>query len=211
MNGFKGNKKEFTRIYKTNHWGSNESFSGPGSELRQTIVIREELPILFNEFNIRSMLDIPCGDFNWMKKVNLSLLNQYIGADIVSEVINLNVKKYENDKYKFVELDLIKNNLPKVDLVFCKDCLVHLSFQDIFKAINNIKKSESTYLLLTNFNKEVENIDTRNVKWRPLNFQIPPFNFCDPIKSIDINFTNNGKQHPGNGMALWKISDLILN
>lgn len=202
------NKEIFTKIYKTNYWRSKESFSGPGAELRQTVVIRKELPILFKDFNIKTMLDIPCGDFNWMKEVDFTLLTQYIGADIVSELICLNITKYGNDKRKFIELDITKDNLPVSDLIFCRDCFVHLSFDDIFRSINNIKCSKSKFLLTTIFNRESKNINTHNVKWRPINLEIPPFNLCRPIKFIDTDFTDNGKQHPGNGMGLWRISDL---
>lgn len=202
------NKEIFTKIYKTNHWGSKESFSGPGAELRQTIAIRKELPILFNDFNIKTMLDIPCGDFNWMKEVDFESLVQYIGADIVSELIQLNIKKYSDNKKKFIELDITKDDLPISDLIFCRDCLVHLSFDDIFKSIDNIKRSKSKFFLATTFNHENKNVDTYNAKWRPINLEISPFNFCRPIKFVDTDFTDNGKQHLGNGMGFWRISDL---
>lgn len=53
----------FTDIYKGNKWHDNESFSGSGSNLEQTKAIREILPELINNLSIKTMLDIPCGDF----------------------------------------------------------------------------------------------------------------------------------------------------
>jgi len=202
------NKKIFTKIYETNHWKSRESVSGPGSELRQTVTIRGELPHVFEDLGIRTVLDIPCGDFNWMKHVDFSSISNYIGADIVAEIISVNNIKYGNQKIKFMELDITQDELPKSDLVFCRDCFVHLTFDEIFVAIDNIKKSKSKYLLVTTFNKEKVNTDTRNAKWRPLNFQIPPFDFCAPVKFIDTDFTDGDRQHPGNGMGLWQINHL---
>lgn len=202
------NKEIFTRIYKTNYWRSKESFSGPGAELRQTVIVRKELPIIVNDLNIKTILDIPCGDFNWMREINFELLMKYIGADIVGELVHSNMRKYGDDRREFVELDIIKDNLPMSDLIFCRDCFVHFSFSDIFKAMNNIRRSKSKYLLMTTFNRENKNIDTYNAKWRPINFQISPFNFCAPIKFVDTNFTDNGRQHFGNGMGLWRVSDL---
>jgi hypothetical protein len=61
----------FTNIYDTRAWHSKESISGNGSELIQTEQIINELPVLLKKYNITSMLDIPCGDFNWMQHVNL--------------------------------------------------------------------------------------------------------------------------------------------
>ena len=83
------------------------------------------------------MLDIPCRDFQWMKNVDLSSV-EYIGADIVNELIQINDRKYSKKGTNFQQLNLIQDKLPKVNLVFCRDCLVHLSFSDTFLALNNI-------------------------------------------------------------------------
>ena len=45
-------KEIFSQIYKTNLWGSKETVSGAGSELKSTITLRKELPILFKKYNI---------------------------------------------------------------------------------------------------------------------------------------------------------------
>ena len=57
----------FTEIFAGNEWGGNDSVSGTGSDIHQTKTIVEELPTLFEEYNISTMLDIPCGDFHWRK------------------------------------------------------------------------------------------------------------------------------------------------
>lgn len=204
----KNNKDIFTSIFKTNHWKSKESFSGPGSEIRQTKKIRRTLPILFKKYNIKTILDIPCGDFNWMKIVDMSSVNKYIGADIVSEIIKINNAKYKNDQRKFIELDIIKDKLPKVDLIFSRDCFVHLKNNEIKKALKNIKASNSTFLLTTTYILKNINNNTNNGKWRPVNLNIKPFNLPKYIKYINTDFRNNNKNHPGNGMALWKISEI---
>ena len=76
----------FSEIYSNNSWGDTESVSGPGSSLAQTAVIRRELPILLKKIDAESLLDAPCGDYNWMKYTELNL-DKYIGADIVPELI----------------------------------------------------------------------------------------------------------------------------
>ena len=50
--------------------------------MEQTQNILEELPNVIKKYNIKSILDIPCGDFFWMKEHNFKDVN-YIGADIV--------------------------------------------------------------------------------------------------------------------------------
>ena len=61
----------FTDIYKKNAWGGKESISGRGSDANQTQVLIQELPDFLKKFKISKLLDIPCGDFAWMEKVNL--------------------------------------------------------------------------------------------------------------------------------------------
>ncbi|HET8760480.1 MAG TPA: class I SAM-dependent methyltransferase, partial [Nitrospiria bacterium] len=75
----------FTRIFEKKHWYRNESVSGPGSDVSQTQVLIERLPTLFEDLHVGTVLDIPCGDFNWMRHVNLSRVH-YIGADIVADI-----------------------------------------------------------------------------------------------------------------------------
>jgi hypothetical protein len=90
----KSAKDVFTEIYKSNLWGSSESISGTGSVKEQTESLINELDKLLKDMNISSILDIPCGDFNWMQKVDLSNID-YIGADIVEELIENNIKQYK--------------------------------------------------------------------------------------------------------------------
>ena len=100
------NRDIFTGIFKNNSWRSLESISGPGSEMKQTTSLINNLNILLHDMKITSVLDIPCGDFNWMQKVDLSNI-EYIGADIVEELIKKNIEIYEgknNLRFKVLNL-----------------------------------------------------------------------------------------------------------
>ncbi len=79
-------KEVFTQIYHSNRWGSAESVSGFGSEIKNTEVLAAALPRLFRELDIRTLLDLPCGDFNWMSRVNMDGID-YLGADIVEALV----------------------------------------------------------------------------------------------------------------------------
>jgi len=65
--GMEGEQKVFAEIFQRNAWASRESVSGTGSELGRTYHLRRELPVVLSELNVRSLLDLPCGDFNWMQ------------------------------------------------------------------------------------------------------------------------------------------------
>lgn len=194
----------FREIFKDNKWSSSESSSGSGSELKNTVTLRNELPFLFKKYNISSILDIPCGDFNWMKEVNLSDIN-YIGADIVPNIIEQNKQKYP---YNFQVLDLTKDSLPKVDLVFVRDCLGHLSNKNVFKALNNIQLSGSKYLASTSFTKWDFNADIDNGGWRCINLMIPPFNL-KPIYLINENCIEGYPHYNDKCMIMFDLNNFI--
>jgi len=197
----------FTDVYRKNSWGDSESKSGSGSSLQNTATLRAVLPGLQKELGIRSMLDIPCGDFHWMKEVEVDI-EMYLGADIVSELIQSNNQRFGNKTRKFLVLDITKDELPKVDLIFCRDCLIHFSDDDVFRAINNIKKSRSKYLMTTTHTQHTKNENIVTGLWRPINLQIAPFNFPEPLKIINENCTVQGGLLADLSQGLWRIADI---
>jgi hypothetical protein len=196
----------FTDIRRRNKWHGTDSVSGTGSDLFQTRVVRSELPAVCRYFAVHSMLDIPCGDFHWMKHVDLEGVN-YTGADIVTELILVN-GQYEASNVHFCKLNLIDDKLPKVDLVLCRDCLVHLSFRDTFIALHNICNSDSTYFLTTTFTSLSHNRDIATGQWRRLNLEIPPFSFPPPLKTINEECTHGDSAFSDKSLGLWRVEDV---
>jgi SAM-dependent methyltransferase len=192
------------RAYYLDHGLSNnpETASGPGSTLAATKAIREDLPKIIATYNIRSILDIPCGDFHWMKEIDLGGLS-YLGVDIVPELIAGNRNKYKYPNVCFECGDLIKDSLPPVDLVICRDWVSHFSFPLIRKALTNIARSRSKYLLTTtHINASVnEEIRTTGL-FRPVNLQLPPFSFPDPLGLIQE------QDDFGKSLGLWGVDTI---
>lgn len=203
----KTNREIFNDIYKRNFWEDAESRSGIGSNLEQTRTIREQLPVLTRDLAIKSFMDAPCGDLHWMKEVDLGT-ETYIGCDIVDELIEDNRKKYADQNRRFLVLDVTKDAVPTVDMIFCRDLFVHLSFREIHRALENFKKSNSSYLLTTTYTKVSKNTDALTGDWRSLNLQIPPFNFPEPIRLINENCTERNGRSADKSLGCWKISDL---
>ena len=199
----------FTEIFKTNSWLGKTSVSGSGSDPDQTQHIEVELPKLFRQLTVSTLLDIPCGDFSWMRRIDLSGI-KYLGADIVKELISLNATQYGSDNISFTRTDMITDHLPRVDVILCRDGLVHLSFDDIRRALSNICNSGSTYLLTTTFPARNSNQDIQTGSWRPLNLQIAPFNFPPPQWIIVEGFTENDGAFRDKSLALWKIDEITL-
>jgi hypothetical protein len=79
----------FADIYQRNLWNNSESRSGRCATIEATAAVREQLPLLLSKYDVQTMLDAPCGDFNWIQHATLEL-DRYIGADIVAELIEKN-------------------------------------------------------------------------------------------------------------------------
>ncbi len=196
----------FAGMYRRNSWGDAQSVSGHGSDLVQTAVIQREIPKLIKELGVRTILDVPCGDFHWMRHVQMDGA-EYIGADIVPELITVNARQYGNAKVRFVVLDVCKDELPTVDLILCRDCLVHLSLQAGLAAVGNFVRSGSRYLLSTTFPGLVKRnkplLITGN--WRPLDLRLRPFSFPEPLRYINEDCTEPG-HFEMKSLGLWELA-----
>src|SRR4029079_1649688 len=138
----------FWRFYLENVWGA-ASVSGPGSTAWPTTVIRERLPALLRELEVTTLLDAPCGDFNWLSSCELP--PHYIRCDIVGELVDDLRRLHGRADRRFERLDLTCDPLPAADLILCRDCLGHLPFADIAAALANFRASGARYLLATTF------------------------------------------------------------
>jgi hypothetical protein len=200
----------FTAIYERNTFGGRESRSGEGSTLEQTATIAREIPRLARELGAKSFLDAPCGDFNWMRHVELGVA-QYTGVDIVAALVAANQARYGGAGREFLCRDLIADRLPAADIVLCRDCLVHLSFADALKVMRNIKRSGCKYLLTTTFPGRDANEDLAGgAVWRTLNLQRAPFNLPPPLRTINENCTEGGGAYADKSLGLWRLEDLAL-
>ncbi len=193
----------FERIYYQNVWRSRVSSSGPGSDLDQTTVIRDEFQKVISDFRIKSILDIPCGDWHWMQHVDLSGV-RYVGGDIVADIIKQNQELYDNEGVNFEVLNILSDEFPAFDLIICRDCLVHFSFTDIHKTLCNLMQSKSSYLLTTTFPKR-KNYDIVTGNWRPVNLESTPFNLSKPIRIINERCTESNGVYKDKSLGLWDL------
>lgn len=199
----------FTDIYRQNGWSDPESVSGNGSTLVATKMIREALPDLFERYGIKSLLDIPCGDLNWfyeLLKDPLMFLD-YIGADIVPELIEANRKKYVAERFEV--LDIVWDELPKVDMVMVRDLFGHLPKVDVHFAIENIKRSGSRYLLATtwpNFDDEEPENFVKGA-WRHTNLE-HDYDLGAPLGYITDGFElEYGGFFDEKKLGLWEVNN----
>lgn len=208
--GFRGRRAQsaFSRIYRSRAWFGSESASGPGSDLEWTEEIRHKLPQLFRELGVRTFLDAPCGDFNWMRHVDLSTV-EYVGVDVVDELIADNRQKYESNGVRFVRADITKDALPPADLILCRDCLVHMPLKWDIAALRNFKRSGASYLLTTTFPHTTKNEDILMGHWRPMNMELTPFGFPPPLMLIDDRYLGPMGNYADKTLGLWRLTDVL--
>lgn len=200
-----GMEERFTHIFARNKWKDAESRSGAGSSLQATSEIRRALPGLISELEVKSVLDAPCGDYNWFQHIDgLSELN-YIGGDIVRPLIDANQQTHASERVSFIHLDITTDLLPAVDAWLCRDCLIHLSYADIERALTNFKRSKIRYWWLTTHRNIDRNIDIPTGHCRMLNLERAPFSFPEPLRYL----ADNDAENTGKCLAVWDRQQLV--
>jgi hypothetical protein len=188
----------FTYFYRAQLWDEPDGESPP------TLILRREVPRLLRRYGTTTLLDLPCGDFHWLSGADLTGI-QYIGADIVPELVDRNAGRHAAPGRRFTRLNLTTDPLPRATVVLCRDCLVYLRYEQIFRAFANLRRSGSTYLLTTTFCELDANAEIDTGDWRPLNLTLPPFALPPPLATILEGCSGD---YADKALALWRIADL---
>ena len=193
-------KNAFQRIAHERRWG--ESLSGGGSTREYTRVTQKIVENVVRENELTSMLDVACGEFVWMPYVVERLANgfRYVGGDIVPDLVERHQANYP--QHEFMVLDFVVDELPRCELILCRDVLQHLPVEDIRSALPRFSQSGAKYLLamahLRRFGWRNRR-DKRVGRCHDRNLLLSPFNLDDPIAVYS-------EQDPGHKfLGLWKL------
>ena len=196
-------EKIFKYIFLSGYWldynlDKNHSRSGNGSNLDQSEYLKKELKIFFEEKKIKKILDIGCGDFKWMSSLLEEIdYDYYMGIDIVDFLIDENISNYQNNKIKFVKMDIVKddmNFLDEYDFILIRHVFIHLKNSNIIKVLNKIKKINFKYLCITSDPKVKINKDLKTEgRYRDINMTISPFFLknCKKIIKVPVHENEN--------------------
>jgi hypothetical protein len=207
MNTIKTRQQKFTEVYEKNIWKGTESVSGTGSDGPQTTYLRRLLPDLLTELGVKSIIDAPCGDLHWMKDVPWEEAGiAYTGVDIVPALVE-SLRSTLPDR-RFECVDLVTDVLPRADVIFCRDCLVHLPVEEVKTVLRNFAGSGAKWVLTTTFPISGTNTEVRWSGWRPLNLEAAPFNLPVPLKLINEGCTEDGGKYADKSLGLWRIDQL---
>ena len=205
----------FISIYKVNHWNkykkinkNNLQVSGPGSDPKSLQIknLIVDLNKFIKDFQIKSILDMPCGDFIWMKKIiELNKDLKYTGFDIVGEIIDYNNKKFSSNNIKFLKKDILNEpNFDGHDLIFVRDFFIHIPTDDILKNISILAKSNIRFFATTQYQNNPFNKNIVIGQHRKINLSIEPFNLPKPFMQIIDGNINEGRY-----LNIYKINQIL--
>jgi SAM-dependent methyltransferase len=89
------------------------------------------------ENNIKRVIDLGCGDFAVGSRLNVDGI-QYVGIDIVDELVQRNQVVFGKDNISFESLDIISETLPAGDLCLIRQVFQHLSNVEILSVLNKL-------------------------------------------------------------------------
>jgi SAM-dependent methyltransferase len=163
------------------------------------------LPGLLEGLCVRSLLDAPCGDASWINHADLG--TRYVGVDIVAALIeNLRAAAAAGKiKGEYHLADITRDPLPRCDAILCRDCLVHLSFANIERAVANFRTSGAVWLIATTFPEWQSNSDCEDGDWRALNFELKPFDLGPPVELLNENCLEAGGGWRDKSLGVWRL------
>ena len=141
-------REVFSRVYRENAWGggAGEFCSGDGSSERHAAAYAEMVRGFVREKGIARVVDLGCGDHVVGSRILMDGL-QYVGVDIVEELVRRNRERYGRSGVTFACLDMIVDELPDGDLCLVRQVLQHLSNAQIGAVLRKVGKYR--YVLLT--------------------------------------------------------------
>ena len=198
-------RERFQRIHDTNLWGAEASVSGLGSEFDATATLRADLPAVLRRLGVTSLLDAPCGDATWILRADLGV--RIVGVDIVPDLIAVLRERAARGEIEgeYHLVDITQDALPRCDAILCRDCLVHLSFANIERAVQNFRKSGAAWLITTTFPEWQQNIDAEDGDWRALNFERAPFSWGTPVELINENCLEADGGWRDKSLGVWRL------
>mmetsp|Transcript_10760 Transcript_10760/g.43538 ORF Transcript_10760/g.43538 Transcript_10760/m.43538 type:complete len:241 (-) Transcript_10760:67-789(-) len=191
--------------------------SGAGSRLASTRGVRATLPRLVEMINATTLVDVPCGDFNWMRTLvnatpgmrNLT----YWGGDIVRplvEALNSVFGEPASGRVAFGAFDLATQTLWPVDIVMVRDVLFHFPPERGLDVLRRIDASGSRFLLTTYFPgfENARSVAAYNPGrgfgsfWR-VNLLDAPFNLPPPLLNVGYDGQDGAREN--RVMGLWRL------
>jgi len=190
----------FTDIYENDIWGDNNNPNYKGSSGVGSAYFYNKytyIPFMhqfLKEYEIKSVVDLGCGDFRIGPALYDDLDITYTGYDAYDKLIQNHKARINNpQKYTFITADFTKKSelerLKPADLCILKDVLQHWPFRTITKVMDYLVSCKKyKYILVVNCYKKDDIFDRtykKDIKmgeWHPLSTYSYPLNRYKGIK-----------------------------
>ena len=166
----------FSDVYERDLWNGG---SGPGSAPENTVEYRRFLQEFLDGFDYPvKVVDLGCGDWRIGELMDWSGVD-YVGVDVVPEVIEANRRRDTPDNVSFVCLDALVDDLPEGDVLVVKDVLQHWPNADVLRLLDAAEE-RFTFTVVTNdvsskSHPAKVNSDIALGDWRPVDIERAPF------------------------------------
>jgi SAM-dependent methyltransferase len=166
----------FARAYKDGRWHHG---SGSGSSPANTAAYRVFLAAYLRDHEIRTVLDIGCGDWRFSQLINWHVV-RYTGIDVVPDLVDANTARFGRPGWiDFACADALAGwTLPAAELILCKDLLQHWPDAAVHELGGRL---EGRRALLT-YDLGDRHADTEPGGHRPLDLTGPPFSW--PVREV---------------------------
>lgn len=130
----------FRQIYQKRVWGSNgqQFYSGPGSHGPASDMYCDAITEFIREQEIQRVVDLGCGDFSVGRRIVEGTDADYIGVDVVSELIAHHSKTFVDPRVSFLCANIITDDLPVADLCLIRQVLQHLTNDEIAEVLKRL-------------------------------------------------------------------------
>jgi len=134
-------KATFQEIYSSKGWGDNGTpfCSGEGSHGPVSRQYCDAVVDFIRDHQVRRVVDLGCGDFAVGRQIVEATGVEYIGIDVVPELIEHHNQTVNLPGVSFRLADITSDPLPAGDLCLVRQVLQHLSNEEIAKVLINVK------------------------------------------------------------------------
>ena len=179
-------REEMLKIFEHSDWSRGKegvSRSGFGATRHATRHIRNAMPRLLETYKVKRLVDAPCGDFFWMKYVDLTGI-EYWGWEVSESLIEANKKNYGSPTKHFSLGDITSDPFPEADMLMVRDCLVLLKFDMRWAFFENFVASNIPWLLIASWIAPVNPWVYKNGGHKSHSMTAAPFSFGPPVEFI---------------------------
>jgi hypothetical protein len=180
----------FSDIYARDAWSGG---SGPGSTPAFCGPLVDWLVAYCNAQNVGSIVDLGCGDCQWMPQVVGKIKSRYLGVDCVLDVVRANKMRFLTDMdFMWGHFDADPAFIPRADLYWMKDVLQHWPDDEIVSFLDRFFAAKpGARLLVCNCADQKASPRILDLRWRfhPLSGTMEPLSRYSPERL----FAWNGK------------------